>query len=174
MGACAIVVWWQRLGCTRRPRPSWPPSEWPSSNRTAAGAAAVRRWRRSSGTLAVLARTRSSSRAFPDNGAAIALLAIVRGCAPLDRTCSRGPLPERPARWSYKTVAQQSNAFGFRFSLRRPPTRLASFSRSACTLEGRGADRVTVHSPGGTRQRARLPFRKRICDSHGLRDRMPL
>jgi S-formylglutathione hydrolase FrmB len=73
------------------------------------------------------------------------------------------PLPERPARWSYKTVAQRSNAFGFRFSLARPPTRLASFSRSACTLQGRGAGRVTVTTPGGMRQRARLPFGKKIC-----------
>jgi S-formylglutathione hydrolase FrmB len=73
------------------------------------------------------------------------------------------PLPERPARWSYKTVAQRSNAFGFRFSFARPPTRLASFSRSECSLQGRGAGRVAVHSPGGTRQRVRLPFRKMIC-----------
>jgi hypothetical protein len=73
------------------------------------------------------------------------------------------PVRERPARWRYQTVAQRSNAFGFRFSFAKPPTRLASFSRSACTLQGRGAGRVTVRSPGGKRQRARLPFRKRIC-----------
>ena len=41
----------------------------------------------------------------------------------------RRPLPERPATWSHKTAAQRSNAFGFRFSFAKPPTRPASFSR---------------------------------------------
>jgi S-formylglutathione hydrolase FrmB len=80
----------------------------------------------------------------------------------IERALGR-PAPERPARWSYKTVAQQSNAFGFRFSFAKPPTRLASFSRDGCTLQGRGAGRVTLRSPAGTRQRARLPFRRKIC-----------
>jgi hypothetical protein len=75
----------------------------------------------------------------------------------------RRPLPEGRGRWSYNTVAQRSNAFGFRFSFAKPPTRRASFSRNACALQGRRAGRVPVRSPGGTRQRARLPFRNRIC-----------
>jgi diacylglycerol O-acyltransferase / trehalose O-mycolyltransferase len=74
------------------------------------------------------------------------------------------PLPEEPARWSYKTVAQRSDAFGFRISFAKPPKRVASFSRKACTLQGRGAGRVVVRSPRGARSlRARLPFRRRIC-----------
>jgi S-formylglutathione hydrolase FrmB len=73
-------------------------------------------------------------------------------------------LPDEPARWHYKTVARRSDAFGFRFSFAKPPRRLASFSRTACMLQGRGAGRVAVRTPLSVRSlRAQLPFRRRIC-----------
>jgi S-formylglutathione hydrolase FrmB len=73
------------------------------------------------------------------------------------------PLPERPARWSYRTVTQRSDVFGFRFAFAKPPTRVASFSRTACTLRGRGTGLLNVRAPGGSLQQERLPFRARIC-----------
>jgi hypothetical protein len=72
------------------------------------------------------------------------------------------PLPEQPASWSYTTVAQQSNAFGFRFSFAKPPGRLASFSLRGSILRGRGAGRVSVDAAGRARLRVRLPFRRNI------------
>ena len=73
-------------------------------------------------------------------------------------------LPDEPARWGYKTVARRSDAFGFRLSFAKPPRRLASFSRTACMLQGRGAGQVAIRSPLSVRSlRAQLPFRRRIC-----------
>jgi S-formylglutathione hydrolase FrmB len=69
------------------------------------------------------------------------------------------PLRDDPTRWVYRTVAQDSGAFGFRFSLAKPPRRLMSFSRRGRTLRGRGAGRVEVDPPHGKALRLRLPFR---------------
>jgi S-formylglutathione hydrolase FrmB len=72
------------------------------------------------------------------------------------------PVPERPGRWTYRTVARKSAAFGFRFTFAERPRRVATFRRRGDALLGRGAGRVSVRVPGGATQRERLPFRLRL------------
>ena len=70
------------------------------------------------------------------------------------------PLPQRPNRWRYTTVAKRSTAFGFRFRFAQAPSSLISFTRDGHALTGRGTGRVAVRLPDGTRTRLRLPFRR--------------
>jgi hypothetical protein len=72
------------------------------------------------------------------------------------------PLPDDPRRWTYRTVAQKSAAFAFRFSFTEPPREVATFTRGGATLKGRGRGRVSVHIPGDGRRRLRVPFRLRL------------
>jgi S-formylglutathione hydrolase FrmB len=73
-------------------------------------------------------------------------------------------LVETPRTWTFSTVAQRSEAHGFRFTFGRPPRELATFARGRTSLHGRGAGPVTVRDPRGHTRRVRLPFDLRLGD----------
>jgi S-formylglutathione hydrolase FrmB len=81
------------------------------------------------------------------------------------RRAFRKALPDRPAHWSYRTVAKHSKAFGFRFSFRTAPSELIGFRLRGRRLAASGSGTVKVRTPGGTRFTAKLPFRRRVRHS---------
>lgn len=68
------------------------------------------------------------------------------------------PLKERPRRWSYRTVAKISNAFGLRFRFRDAPEELITFKLHGRRLSAEGSGVVRVREPGGRSFTAQLPF----------------
>jgi hypothetical protein len=68
------------------------------------------------------------------------------------------PLNDHPSRWKYRTVAQVSKAFGFRFRFRDAPDELITFERHGRRLSAEGNGVVRVRAPSGHRFTARLPF----------------
>jgi hypothetical protein len=54
------------------------------------------------------------------------------------------PVPESPARWTYRTVAQTGEAWGLRYSFARPPEEVVTFRRDGDRLTGEGGGAVTI------------------------------
>ena len=73
------------------------------------------------------------------------------------------PVPEKPTEWSYSTVAQHSEAWGFRLDFSSPPDDLATLRRRGDRLSGTGRGRLTVRAPSGCRFTVTLPFDRRLC-----------
>jgi S-formylglutathione hydrolase FrmB len=72
------------------------------------------------------------------------------------------PVPERPARWRYDTVAPHGAAFGLRFDFATPPQTLESFRVDGRTVTGLGAGTVRVEQDGGPPFTATLPFTRAL------------
>lgn len=73
------------------------------------------------------------------------------------------PLPERPERWRYRTVARQGEMWGLRFEFAEPPNDLATFTRSGATLNGDGGGSVTIVDEGGCTFTEELPFTRELA-----------
>jgi hypothetical protein len=72
-------------------------------------------------------------------------------------------VPTAPRAWTFKTVMQRSNAWGFRLRFTKPPAVLETFGRSGRRLRATGRGRVRVRAPNGCAFTAKLPFNRRIC-----------
>jgi S-formylglutathione hydrolase FrmB len=80
-----------------------------------------------------------------------------------------GPVEERPAAWTFETVARSGDMWGLRFRFATEPGTLETFRRSGATLSGSGSGDVTIDTPGGCRLNAILPFSRRLpsgCTLH--------
>jgi S-formylglutathione hydrolase FrmB len=65
-----------------------------------------------------------------------------------------------PGKWTFKTVAQRSEAWGMRFVFARPPDRLITLRREGAELLAEGAGEVTVRDSRECVFTAGLPFRR--------------
>ncbi len=78
-----------------------------------------------------------------------------------------GAVQSTPPKWSYSTVAQESEAWGLRFAFARPPETVVTFRREGAELVAAGAGRVTVRDTRECQFTAELPFRRllsgRLC-----------
>jgi len=68
------------------------------------------------------------------------------------------PVPEAPATWIYRTVAQTGDAWGLRYRFAAAPAGVAELSRRGTRLRAQGAGKLTVENPAGCSFTARLPF----------------
>jgi len=66
-------------------------------------------------------------------------------------------VPEAPAKWAYKTVAQTGRAWDVRFVFATPPPRLVTLTRDGDRLRIDGSGRVHLAFPGGRRLDATAP-----------------
>ena len=64
------------------------------------------------------------------------------------------PVPERPRRWVYRTVATEGEMWGLRFRFAAPPSTVARFERSGRTLTATGSGTVEITRP------ARMPIQR--------------
>ena len=67
-------------------------------------------------------------------------------------------VPEKPSRWTYRTVAQTGEAWGLRFAFAEPPAELETFRRDGNVLTGEGSGRLTITTESGCELTATLPF----------------
>jgi S-formylglutathione hydrolase FrmB len=74
-----------------------------------------------------------------------------------------GPVPERPARWTLKTVARTGDAWGLRFAFTAPPDAVETFRRYGRTLSATGSGTVRIRPRRGRAFTARLPFTRRLA-----------
>lgn len=72
------------------------------------------------------------------------------------------PVPESPARWTYRTVAQRGEAWGLRYRFDRPPVELVRFRRDGSTLTATGSGRVRIRAAGMKSLRVTLPFKRAL------------
>jgi S-formylglutathione hydrolase FrmB len=72
------------------------------------------------------------------------------------------PVPERPRRWTYRTVATAGEMWGLRFRFAKPPSVVAAFKRSGRTLAATVRGRVRIVGRPGCRFGAKLPFRREL------------
>ena len=68
------------------------------------------------------------------------------------------PVPEAPAQWTYRTVAQTGDAWGLRYRFAAPPEDVVTLSRDGDRVRGAGAGRVELRSAAGCGFEAELPF----------------
>jgi S-formylglutathione hydrolase FrmB len=73
------------------------------------------------------------------------------------------PVALNPRRWTFKTVARRSEAWGFRFTFKAAPAALETFKRVGGGLSATGKGRVTVREPSGCRFVVTLPFDRKLC-----------
>jgi S-formylglutathione hydrolase FrmB len=71
-----------------------------------------------------------------------------------------GPVPKRPRKWSYRTIATSGEMWGLRFRFKAPPAKPVKFKRAAGKLTGKGRGFVRIRGRGGCRLKAKLPFRR--------------
>lgn len=72
------------------------------------------------------------------------------------------PVPERPRRWSYRTIATAGEMWGLRFRFARPPAAVAEFERSGRRLTATGRGSLRIRGRRGCSLRAQLPFKRRL------------
>lgn len=72
------------------------------------------------------------------------------------------PVPERPRRWSYRTVATDGEMWGLRFRFSAPPSTVARFERAGATLTASGSGTVEITGRRSCRFSAELPFERRL------------
>lgn len=75
------------------------------------------------------------------------------------------PVPEEPATWSYRTVAQRGEMWGLRYRFGAPPAGLVDFERAGARLRAQGAGTVTVENAAGCSLTAALPFDRELPPS---------
>jgi S-formylglutathione hydrolase FrmB len=69
------------------------------------------------------------------------------------------PVPRPGRKWTYRTVATKSGAWGLKFRFAAPPEQLETFSRDGRVLSADGAGQITLVTRAGCRLRgAQLPF----------------
>jgi S-formylglutathione hydrolase FrmB len=68
------------------------------------------------------------------------------------------PVPARPSRWTYRTVAQRGEAWGLRFAFAEPPGVVQTLRWEAPILSGKGSGRVAIITETGCQVTAALPF----------------
>jgi hypothetical protein len=72
------------------------------------------------------------------------------------------PVPERPRRWTYRTVARSGEMWGLRFRFAEPPRAVAVFKRAGRVLTATGRGTVRIRAGRGCRLSGALPFRRRL------------
>jgi esterase/lipase superfamily enzyme len=72
------------------------------------------------------------------------------------------PVPERPASWTYRTVAQTGEAWGLRFVFAEPPAEVETLRWEAPILSGKGSGRITITTETGCELTATLPFEREL------------
>lgn len=72
------------------------------------------------------------------------------------------PVPERPKRWVYRTVATEGEMWGLRYRFAAPPATVARFERAGRTLVAEGGGRVEISGRRGCRFTAELPFTRKL------------
>jgi len=72
------------------------------------------------------------------------------------------PVPERPRRWVYRTVATEGEMWGLRFRFDAPPATVARFERSGSKLVATGSGTVEITGRPGCRFSSELPFERRL------------
>jgi hypothetical protein len=72
------------------------------------------------------------------------------------------PVPERPRRWVYRTIAASGEMWGLRFRFAAPPPAVTEFRRAGRTLAGTGTGSVAIRWPRACRMNAELPFERRL------------
>jgi S-formylglutathione hydrolase FrmB len=72
------------------------------------------------------------------------------------------PVPERPRKWTYRTIATAGEMWGLRFRFAEPPSAVAVFKRSGRKLIATGRGSVRIRGPRGCSLRAELPFKLRL------------
>jgi S-formylglutathione hydrolase FrmB len=77
------------------------------------------------------------------------------------------PVPEAPATWTYRTVAQVGQMWGFRFRFGTAPEQVNTFSLDRNRLRARGSGRVKIRTPDGCRFVATLPFKRTMSPECG-------
>ena len=72
------------------------------------------------------------------------------------------PVPERPRRWIYRTVATEGEMWGLHFRFDAPPSAVARFERTGNKLNATGSGTVEISGPRGCRFSVALPFDRRL------------
>jgi hypothetical protein len=67
-------------------------------------------------------------------------------------------VPDRPERWTYRTVARRGEAWGLRFEFAAPPEEVVTLGRDGRRVTGAGSGSVTLRSAAGCTVTATLPF----------------
>jgi S-formylglutathione hydrolase FrmB len=68
------------------------------------------------------------------------------------------PVPDPPNHWTYRTVAQTGDAFGYHYRFQDPPNVVENLSLAAGVLHGAGAGHVTITSPTEQTFTTTMPF----------------
>lgn len=68
------------------------------------------------------------------------------------------PVPDAPASWTYRTVAQTGDAWGLRYAFAEPPGDVVTLAREGDRLRGDGRGRVEVRNAAGCGFATTLPF----------------
>jgi S-formylglutathione hydrolase FrmB len=68
------------------------------------------------------------------------------------------PVPDNPASWSYRTVAQTGDAWGLKFSFHEPPGDVVTLARQGERVRGDGRGRVSIRNAAGCGFETTLPF----------------
>ena len=63
-----------------------------------------------------------------------------------------------PTTWTYQTVSQHGDAYGYKFAFQQPPDAIETFSLDNGTLTGTGSGHVTVTTPTGQNLTLTMPF----------------
>lgn len=69
---------------------------------------------------------------------------------------------ERPAQWTYATVAKHGRMWSLRFDFAKAPAVLETFTRNGKTLSATGAGTVTIRTHAGHAFTATLPFSRTL------------
>jgi len=72
------------------------------------------------------------------------------------------PVAKSPSRWSFRTVAQQGNAWGLRYAFAEPPAVVQTLRFDAPVLSGEGRGSITITTSRRCRMTATLPFRRKL------------
>ena len=72
------------------------------------------------------------------------------------------PVPERPKRWVYRTIATEGEMWGLRFRFDAPPSTVARFERSGRRLSAEGSGTIEITGRRRCRVTAELPFERRL------------
>lgn len=68
------------------------------------------------------------------------------------------PVPEDPAEWTYRTVAQTGEAWGLRYRFDAPPDDVVTLERAGERVRGAGRGRIALRNARGCGFEAELPF----------------
>jgi len=72
------------------------------------------------------------------------------------------PVPAKPRRWTYRTIAQHGEMWGLDFSFDAPPSEVVQFERAGGTLKATGSGSVAISAKRGCRFEAELPFERKL------------